>query len=74
MGEVTLLFIIFLIFSTMVNALTPQKQCIIEHEGLAPGMGNWHILENINISDHNIYSFFSLTRSPLIYYIITVIT
>ena len=38
----------------MVNALTPQQQCIIEYEGLAPSMRNEHILKNINKSDCNI--------------------
>ena len=38
----------------MVNALTPQEQCMFEHEGLVPGVGNECILKNINKSYHNI--------------------
>ena len=38
----------------MVNALTPQEQHIIKHEGLAPSMGNECILKNINKLDCNI--------------------
>ena len=41
-------------FLTAVNALTPQEQCMFEHEDLAPSMENEHILQNINKSDHNI--------------------